>query len=464
MIAFRHAESVLPEDVGPSERWLALAAILINVAIATLDPSMMSAALPTIARSLAVSDAQAIWVISAYQIAMVAALLPVVSLAERNGLRRVTMFGLVLMVLASTLCIAAPSLVWLIAARALQGVSAACILGLSLAMMRSIAGDVRLGRAMGINALVTGLSMAAGPLLAGVVLTLAPWHWQFLFTIVAGLVAISVSFRHLLPTPRNTQRYDGTGAMLCIVMLASTVYGLNAAAHGDALLLTAFGIVIGVLAFFALLKHQSSGDAVPLLAFDLLRQRSFVLPAIVSFLGSTTQSLCFVALPFLLQRVLGFTKVEMGLLIMLWPVLAALIAPMAGRLSDRMSTALLCGAGLLVVAAGLTALVSSTAISAKLLVGWCLAICGIGFGLYQSPNMRSMMSAGPIERSNRAGGVSSVVNNLGQATGAAMVAALFASFGDHGAEMALWVGVLACILSSGLSLLQWARLAVPVRP
>jgi DHA2 family multidrug resistance protein-like MFS transporter len=464
MIAFRHAErSLADNDLDPSRQRLALAAILVNVAIAMLDASMVSAALPTIARSLSVSDAQAIWVVSAYQIAMVAIVLPVASLGEHIGLRRVTMAGLFLLVLASALCFFAPTLGWLIMARAVQGAGAGCILGLSLAMMRSIAGDARLGSAMGLNAFASGLSMAAGPLLAGILLSFASWHWQFVFTSVASLFAIAISLRHLLPTPRNTGRYNGAGALLCVVMLAATAFGLNALAHGDSSLLVAGTMMAAGLAFFALVKHQAVGDAAPLLAFDLLAQPSFALPAVVSFLGSATQSLLFVVLPFLLQRVLGFTQIEMALLIMVWPVLAALIAPAVGRLSDRVSAELLCCAGMIIVAAGLAALASSTAMGDMVQVGGCLLLCGIGFGLFQSPNMRALMSAGPIERSSRASGIMTVIYNLGQAVGAALVAAFFASLGTYGAEATLWVGVLACGLSATLSLLRWPRQAVSVR-
>jgi DHA2 family multidrug resistance protein-like MFS transporter len=454
MLVFRHPELALAQ-FAPRARWWGLVTILVNVAVMNLDTGMVNAALPTISESLGVDDAAAIWVISAYQIAMVATLLPAASLGERIGLRRVMLGGLSLMILAALLCFVAPSLPWLVAARALQGMAAACVLGLSLAMMRSIASDGRLGTAMGVNALVGGVSLAVGPLLAGIVLSVASWHWLFLVNAAGGVLAIAASLRHLLPTLRAAWRYDIVTAGLCALALAAIVYGLNVAAQGGALPAVG-GCAIGVIALVALLRRQA-GSAAVFLDLELLRQPVFALAILVSCFAAAAEALGFIVLPFLLQRTFGFSQVEMGVLIMPWPVLAAALAPLSGVLSDRLSPPLLSAIGITTVALGMGLLVAAPPAPGMLDVAWRLAICGIGFGLFQSPNMRTVMSSAPAERSSRTGGMSSVARNLGQASGAASVAGLFAAYGDGGTQAALAVAIIACAVAAALCLVRWSK-------
>ncbi|WEK51617.1 MAG: MFS transporter [Candidatus Kaistia colombiensis] len=454
MLVFRHPEQALAHFT-PQARWWGLAIILVNVALMNLDTGIVNATLPTISVSLGVDDSAAIWVISAYQIAMVASLLPAASLGELIGLRRVMLTGLSLTVVASLLCFVAPSLTWLVAARALQGMATACILGLSMAMMRSIASAGRLGTALGMNAFVGGVALAVGPLLAGIVLSVANWHWVFLVNSAGALFAMGVSLRHLLPTLRSISRYDIVTAGLCALSLAAIVYGLNVAAQGGAILAVA-GCVIGAIALAGLVRRQAGSEAV-FLDLELLRQPSFAIAILVSNFAAAAESLGFIVLPFLLQRTFGFSRVEMGLLIMPWPVLAATLAPLSGVLSDRVSPPLLSAMGIIVVAIGMCLLVSAPPAPTMLDVAWRLAICGIGFGLFQSPNMRTVMSSGPIERSSRIGGISSVSRNLGQAAGAALVAGLFVAYGDDGTRAVLWVAITACVLAASLSLLRWSR-------
>jgi DHA2 family multidrug resistance protein-like MFS transporter len=335
--------------------------------------------------------------------------------------------------------------------------AAACVLGLSLAMMRSIASAGRLGTAMGMNALVGGVALALGPLLAGIVLSVANWHWLFLVNTVGGVLAIAVSLRHLLPTLRASWRYDIVTAGLCALALAAIVYGLNVAAQGGAMLAVA-GCAIGAIALAALVRRQA-GSAAVFLDLELLRQPVFALAILVSCFAAAAEALGFIVLPFLLQRTFGFSQVEMGVLIMPWPVLAAALAPLSGVLSDRVSPPLLSAVGITTVAVGMGLLVVAPAAPSMLDVAWRLAICGIGFGLFQSPNMRTVMSSGPVERSSRTGGISSVARNLGQASGAALVAGLFAAYGDGGTGAVLWAAIIACAVAGSLSLMRWSKRA-----
>ncbi|WP_268749051.1 MFS transporter [Bordetella bronchiseptica] len=432
---------------------MAVAAILINVFMATLESAIANTALPAIAADLGVSEASSIWVISAYHLAMVAALLPIASLGEIIGHRRISMAGLVLFTLASLACGLAPSLPWLIAGRLAQGVGAAGILGVALAMTRFVYPREQLGRGLGLNALVVSLSLAAGPTAASLILSLGSWHWLFLINVPLGLLGLALGVCALPPTPRSARRYDAVAGLLCALFLALLVYTLNAYAHdvgagGN----TAYALA--TLAMLALLLRRQSGRGAPMLATDLLRRPIFALSAAATLGAFAAQTLAFVALPFMLQSLLGYTQVQTGFLITPWPALAALSAASAGALSDRHPPGLLGGIGMAVLAAGLLSLVALPAAPDAFDLGWRMALCGAGFGFFQAPNMRAMLADAPPERSGGASGMTSSSIMLGQSLGAALVAGLFTLRGAAAAPAALWLGVAFAVIAGIASLLR----------
>ncbi|MGY0135332.1 MFS transporter [Bordetella bronchiseptica] len=434
-------------------RAIAVAAILINVFMATLESAIANTALPAIAADLGVSEASSIWVISAYHLAMVAALLPIASLGEIIGHRRISMAGLVLFTLASLACGLAPSLPWLIAGRLAQGVGAAGILGVALAMTRFVYPREQLGRGLGLNALVVSLSLAAGPTAASLILSLGSWHWLFLINVPLGLLGLALGVCALPPTPRSARRYDAVAGLLCALFLALLVYTLNAYAHdvgagGN----TAYALA--TLAMLALLLRRQSGRGAPMLATDLLRRPIFALSAAATLGAFAAQTLAFVALPFMLQSLLGYTQVQTGFLITPWPALDALSAARAGALSDRHPPGLLGGIGMAVLAAGLLSLVALPAAPDAFDLGWRMALCGAGFGFFQAPNMRAMLADAPPERSGGASGMTSSSIMLGQSLGAALVAGLFTLRGAAAAPAALWLGVAFAVIAGIASLLR----------
>lgn len=177
--------------------------------MASLDTAIANTALPTIARDLRASDAGSIWVISGYQLAMVAGLLPAAALGEILGHRRVYMVGIVVFTLASLACGLAPTLPVLVAARILQGLGAAGVMSVNAALLRFIYPAPVLGRGMGLNAMVVGLSFAAGPTAASTILLLGSWHWLFLVNVPIGLLAMALGLRGL--PPRRARRTVSTG-------------------------------------------------------------------------------------------------------------------------------------------------------------------------------------------------------------------------------------------------------------
>lgn len=444
--------TVYPAGVGvpAAERLGALLAVMLAVCMASLDTAIANTALPTIARDLNASDAGSIWVISGYQLAMVAGLLPAAALGEILGHRRVYIVGLAVFTLASLACGLAPSLPALVAARILQGLGAAGVMSVNGALLRFIFPSHMLGRGLGLNAMVVGLSFAAGPTAASAILLLGSWHWLFLVNVPIGIVAAKLALRGLPETARAPHGFDGLAALLCALALGLFVLGSNELAHGAPWPRVALEWG-GAAASLWILMRRQAGHPAPILAVDLLRRPLFALSAATAVCAFAAQALAFVSLPFMLQTVLGYSQVHTGFLITPWPVVVAVMAPIAGRLSDRYPAGMLGGVGLALLALGMVLLALMPASPSVWDICWRMAICGAGFGFFQSPNLRAIMTSAPASRAGGASGMIGTVRLLGQATGAALVAACFNVSTTHGAVVALWLGglcaALACIAS-----------------
>jgi DHA2 family multidrug resistance protein-like MFS transporter len=434
-------------------RWAAVLGLLLGVCMASLDTAIANTALPAMARDLGAAEATSIWVISSYQLSMVACLLPAATLGEIIGHRRVMVFGLMLFTLASLACGLAPTLGWLVAGRVVQGVGAAAAMAVNGAMLRFIYPENLLGRGVGLNSLMVALAFAAGPTVASLVLTVATWHWLFLINVPVGIAAIYFCLRALPPTILSKRRFDTLGALLCAGFLALLVFSLNEGAQLASGRTIAAAAVVCLLCLVLLLRRQA-GHPAPFLAVDLLRLPVFALSAATGICSFATQSLAFVSLPFMLQNMLGYTQVETGFLITPWPVLVAVMAPVAGRLSDRFHVGALAGIGLAMLAVGMALLATMPAEPSVLGLCWRLAICGAGFGFFQSPNVRAIITAAPPERAGGASGMVGTVRLLGQSSGAAMVAACFHASTERGAILALWLGAICAGLAGVASVMR----------
>jgi DHA2 family multidrug resistance protein-like MFS transporter len=421
----------------PQRHWVMGCAVL-GVVLAGLDSAIANIALPTIARELAASDAATVWVVNSYQLAVTICLLPAASLGESLGLKRIYGFGLMLFTVASLGCALAPTLGVLVAARTLQGVGGACMAALGGALVRAIFPRAILGRGFASIALAVALSAALGPSLGALILSVARWPWLFAVNVPLGLIAIPLFLSVAPRTPRRARPLDWVGALLNAAALGLVVIGvdgLGGTAPG-----LAFAELAGGLISFALLVWQQSRRADPLLPLDLMRIPLFALSVGTSICSYAAQILAYVSLPFLFQTVMHRSAVATGLLVTPWPLLVAVAAPVAGRLSARYPASILGSIGLAVLCVGLLLLAAMPDLPADWDVAWRMGICGIGFGFYQTPNNVTLMTAGPPERSGAASGMVAVARTVGWSLGSALVALIFGVMGAAGAVTCLETG------------------------
>jgi MFS transporter, DHA2 family, multidrug resistance protein len=442
-----------PSGLPPRQRWLALMPIGIAVGLATLDAVIANTALPTIAADLHVDAVDSIWVVNAYQLALIVSLLPFASLGEIVGYRRVYIVGLIVFIVASLGCALAWSLPSLAIARVLQGLGASGIVSVNAALVRFIYPARWLGRGVGFVALVVAVSSAIGPTIASAILSVATWPWLFAINVPFGILAAVIGFRSLPHTRHLSRPFDIWSAVLNAASFCLLILAITAAAH-EASALVIGGELLGALVFgFALVRRQLTHPA-PILPVDLFKRPIFALSALTSCCSYSCQGAAYVALPFFFQDMLGRTQVETGYLMTPWPVAVAIMAPIAGRLSERYQVGILGGIGMVLLCLGMVSLVLMPAAPNALDIGWRMILCGAGFGFFQTPNLRALMSAAPAERSGSASGVIATCRLLGQTVGAALVALCLGLYPGKGSLIALGVGAVFAAVASIASFLR----------
>lgn len=440
-------------------RYGAIAAIALGITVAVLDGTIANVALPTIASELHASPAESIWIINAYQLAIIVSLLSFSFLGDLLGYRRIYQAGLLLFSATSLLCAFSDSLGMLTFARILQGFGGAALMSVNTALIRIIYPQRYLGRGMAINALIVAVSSAAGPTVAAAILAVASWKWLFLINVPAGALALLFALRFLPDNPQKTigQRFDVLSAIMNALTFGLLLSALSGAAQGQDYRII-LAELLGLLILGTLFIRRQLTMTSPLLPVDLLRIPIFSLSICTSVCSFLAQMLAMVSLPFFLQSVIGRSEVETGLLLTPWPLATMIMSPIAGRLLERFHAGLLGGIGLAIFAVGLFALAWLPAAPGDGDIIWRMVLCGAGFGLFQSPNNHTIISAAPRHRSGGASGMLGTARLLGQTSGAALVALMFNLFGQHGTHASL---LLAGLFSSVAALFSLSRMRQP---
>ncbi len=435
---------------GP-RRNVAIAAVLAAMVLAVLDATIVNVALPSMARSLHVAPGMSVWIVTAYQTALVMGLLPCAALGESLGYRRVFTMGVVLFTAASALCALSPSLAWLVAARFLQGLGGAAIMALGIALLRLVVPQRQLGAAIGWNALAVALTSAAGPTIGAVLLSGASWPWLFALNLPLGGLVLLAS--RALPDLAGTSRpLDKLSVALNAGAFASLVVGAEVLVERPGM--AAALLAAAAISLTALIRREMPREA-PLIPLDLLRAGSFRISVVASVCCFAGMTMGLMALPFYLQHSLGQDTLMIGLYMTPWPLTVAIAAPLVGHLSNRVSTAWLCATGGAFLAVGL----ASTSVwplhdNALPLVPLTM-LCGLGFGLFQVPNNRNMFLSAPSERAGAAGGMQATARLAGQTAGGIVMSLLFTVAPVESApRVGLGIGAMLTLAAGLVSLLR----------
>lgn len=445
-------EPVTPVQVASARHphaGLSILAVLTAMAAVVLDAGMANVALPAFAATLDTTPARAIWIVTAYQAGLVMALLPAGALGERFGYRRVFTAGLTLFGLGAIGSATSPSWPVLLGCRLVEGLGGAAVMALGVALLRFAVPRERFGSAIGWNALTVALASSAAPSVGAAIASAVECRWIFVASL--PLAAVSLAAAPLLPdSPRGTARPDAVSMVLTTAAVALFV---SSAHEVPTRTMLAVGLSAAAALLATLAVRRERHKTEPLIPLDLLGQpaiRLAVLASICCFAGQTAGLL---TLPFHLEYAFGATAATTGLYMTAWPVSAGVAALFAGRLSDRMPTGVLCAIGALVLAIGLAGFCLWPEADGPVALVPFIAMCGIGFGLFQTPNNRTMFLSAPESRSGAAGGLQGSARVSGQTAGALLTSVLFVT-APHASAPAFTFAVAACaaLLAGAISL------------
>lgn len=403
--------------------------ILLGIAMTVIDNTMMTLALPDLARDLHASPAAVIAVVNAYQVAILALLLPMAAIADLYSARRVYLVGIVVFGVASVACWMAPTLAALVAARALQGVGGAAVFACNTALVRATYPSALLGRGIALNSVVVAAGSVAGPPLAALLLSIGSWHLLFAINVPVALLILALGWRYL-PAPQTAAgpRLSWPDVALNALTFTAMFLGANQLLpHEEAppQVEQAVGLLAAAGVAGAVYLRRQWRQPVPLLPLDLLRLPVFRLSVITSVGTFSAYTLASIALPFLLLGDLHYSHAETGAVLAAWPLATIVLAPLTGRLIGRVPDGLLAGVGVLVMGVGFALLAVLPAGASMGDVAWRLALCGTGFGLFQSPNNHAMVTAAPPHRAAATGGMMASARLSGETLGALVLAMLF---------------------------------------
>jgi DHA2 family multidrug resistance protein-like MFS transporter len=281
------------------QRYWAAATIWLALTLSVLDGSIANVALPTIAGDLNSRPADSIWVVNAYQLAIVVSLLPMAAVGEMVGFRRIFQLGIVVFTLGSLGCTIAHSLPMLALSRAIQGFGAAGIMSQNGALVRFTYPSKVLGRGLGLNALVASAGAALGPTVASGILAVASWQWLFAVNVPIGIAAYLLGRRSLPDNPKSGS-FDLKGTLLNASMFGFGFIGIDLLTRGGNIWIGMSTLALGAISAAGLVLHSRS-QSEPIVPFDLLRNPVFSLSVATSIASFAAQMLAFVSLPFFLK-------------------------------------------------------------------------------------------------------------------------------------------------------------------
>lgn len=441
-------------NIEVTRPYLTVIAVLAAIMMGVLDGTVMNVALPTLSKEFNVTPSDIIWVVNAYQLVVTMMLLGFAAIGDVFGYKKVFLCGVSIFVTASALCAMSKSFEMMVASRILQGIGGACTMSINTALLRIIFPPARLGRVMAANAVIVAVTAASGPALGGAILSVGHWSWIFLMNIPLGLAALIIGWKLLPHNPpqKTKQKLDGQSVVMNAVFFGLLIYTIEGMAHDGFSTLLLLQAVVTVIVGVLYIRRQLQ-IPMPILPVDLFRIPIFSLSIGCSIACFTAQMLALVSLPFFMQHSLGMGVAATGLLMTPWPLATTLTAPIAGRMIERVHPGILGAVGMGIFAIGLCLLATLGNDTELWNLAWRMAVCGIGIGLFQTPNNVTITTSAPIQRSGGASGMLGTARVLGQTLGTAIVAILFHYMGQEsgGEVVCLWTALGLALISGGLS-------------
>jgi EmrB/QacA subfamily drug resistance transporter len=408
-----------------SVKW-ALLSLSSSMLLSSLGTSIANVGLPTLAEVFTASFQQVQWIVLAYLLAITTLIVSVGRLGDLIGRRRLLLGGIGVFTLASALCGLAPSLSWLIGARALQGLGAAIMMALTLACVSETVGKEKTGSAMGLLGTMSAIGTALGPSLGGLLIGSFGWRAIFLITVPLGLLTLLLALRYL-PEDRPSARpatFDPLGTLVLALTLGAYALAMTLGRGHFGMLNLA--LLLAACLGVGLFAWVQARVAAPLVQVAMFRDAQLSGSLIMSLLVTTVLMSTLVVGPFYLSQSLGLSAVGVGLVLSVGPLVAALTGVPAGYIADRFGARRMTLVGLIAVALGcflLSILPSSLGMGGYMAP---LVVITLGYAVFQTANNTMVMAEVQADQRGVVSGLLNLSRNLGLITGASVMGAVFA--------------------------------------
>ena len=409
-------------------KWSILIIVLMATFMSTLDSSIVNVALPKMADALNVTTSSIQLVVTSYLIVIIGTILIFGRLGDMLGKTKMFIFGLGLFTFGSLLCGITSSFPILILARIVQSIGAAGTMANNQGIIAETFPQNERGKALGLLGTAVALGSLVGPGLGGLIVGAASWEMIFLINVPVGIISLFYAFK-LLPKGHKIVKgkLDGVGAALFMFTIVPLFGALNEGltrGFTDPIILS--GFIVAIISFTAFILVEKKKEN-PLLQLQIFSNKLFSLSIFCGFITFVAIFCNNIILPFYLQDVMNYTPQHTGLILMVFPLILTVVAPVSGTLSDKIGSEVLTFIGLLLISLGLILMsilnVDSTLFSMIIFI----AILSIGMGLFQSPNNSLIMSTVPKDKLGIAGSVNALVRNLGMVCGIALSTTLLYS-------------------------------------
>jgi EmrB/QacA subfamily drug resistance transporter len=413
-----------------NRKWITLAAVAFGLFMIMLDNTVVNVALPAIERDLHVSISSLEWVVTAYALTFAALLITGGKLGDLYGRKRIFIVGIAVFTLSSLACGLAPSAGFLIGARAVQGVGAALMNPASLSIITATFAPRERGQAIGIWAGVSAMALAIGPLVGGLIVDNINWNWIFFINVPVGVLGIAVS-QYAIRESRDTsheQSIDLPGLALSGAGLFAVSYALiEGNRHGwtSPEILGLFAAAAALLVAFVLVEHF---QRLPMLDLSLFKIGSFTGANLVAMLVSLGMFGVFFFVSLYIQNILHFSPTKAGASFLPMTLLIILVAPMAGKASDRIGSRWLMGGGMTLVGISLLLYQRVGLHSTFWTLLPAMLLGGVGMALTMSPMTAAAMGSVPVDKAGVGSGVLNSFRQLGGSLGIALMGAIVASY------------------------------------
>jgi EmrB/QacA subfamily drug resistance transporter len=419
-----------------NRKWWTLFAVSFGLFMIMLDNTVVNVALQTIRRDLHMSLSSLEWIVTAYALTFAALMITGGKLADLYGRRRMFVLGLAIFSLSSLACGLAPSAGFLIGARAVQGVGAALMNPATLSIVAATFPPKQRGQAIGIWAGVSALALAIGPLAGGLISEKLNWNWIFFINVPVGALAIVVS-QLVIRESRDTsaeQSIDVPGLVTSIGFLFSLSYALiegNSHGWSSPEILGLFALAAVLLAAFVTFEYR---QRLPMLDLSLFRIGAFTGANVVAMLVSLSMFGVFFFVSLYIQNILRYSPIQAGAMFLPMTSLIILVAPFAGRYSDRIGSRWLMGGGMTLVGISLLLYERVTIHSDFWTLLPQMLLGGVGMALTMSPMTSAAMGAVPVDKAGVGSGVLNSFRQVGGSLGIALMGAIVAAYVPHGAK------------------------------